>query len=253
LAEAGLLNEEELRALFEYESNHERTVLGKKRFVPERLDDFRTYHAGVQKLRLGMVREYLMHYYAFLNYILILDLWIGLEQSALIPDEGRRGRDAGLQKARVLFEEGADFITGTRIKGWDGIHPLRPVLTETKQMFAFDEPGGGAVWIGRAIPRHWFTSGEEVGAEGLTTRYGKLDLSMHYESEKRVLDIMIQPEEERIFPELRIGVRDPEGGKASAVDIVGSLKTKHSLNKDQNLVYVQNVHGLLHLRVKFEN
>ena len=252
LAESRLLNEAELRALFKYESDHDQTVLGMKRYVPERLDDFRTYHAGVQKLRIGMVREYMMHYYAYLNYIIVPDTWIGLEQSILIPRKGHHGRDAGDPTDKRFFK-GGDFIVGTAIQGWDGIHGLRPVSTETKQMFAFDEPGGGAVWIGRAIPNHWFTSGQEVGAEGLTTRYGKLDLSMHYDSDNRALDIKVTPEKGKIFPELRVGVRDPEGGKASKVGFVGSPEIKHRLDKEQDLVYVCDVKERIHLRVKFVN
>jgi hypothetical protein len=247
LAEAGLLNEEELRAFFEYQSNHERTILGMKRYMPGILDDFRTYHAGVQKLRLGMVREYLMHYYAFLNYVIVPDMWIGLEQSIVIPKKALPGRKIGGK-----FYNAEDFIAGTGIQGWDGIHPLRPVPSETKWIFAFDEPDGSAVWIGRAIPNHWLSSGQKVGALGLTTRYGMLDLSMHYQSNKRLLDVVITPKEERLIPELRIGVRDPEGRTASTVQFVGSPKIKHRLDKEQDLVYVYDVKEQIHLRVKFD-
>ncbi len=50
--------------------------------------------------------------------------------------------------------------------GYEGAHMTWPIVRLTRQIFSFDEPKGGAVWVGRGIPRHWLTSGGPVGASG---------------------------------------------------------------------------------------
>ena len=64
------LTDAERRCIFDYEFNHEQTVLGVRRFVPAILDNFQCYNSAYQKLRLGMVREYLMEYYGTIQAFL---------------------------------------------------------------------------------------------------------------------------------------------------------------------------------------
>ena len=101
--------------------------------------------------------------------------------------------------------------------GFEGAHATWPVPRLTRQIFAFDEPGGGSVWIGRGIPRHWLRQGQPVQAKGIPTRYGKLDLRFVYNPKDRMLNVRIDPLQGRTVPKLLIGARDPDGGRAMAV------------------------------------
>jgi hypothetical protein len=241
LVSTDFLTDEERRGIFDYEFNHEQTVLGVRRFDPAILDNFESYSSAYQKLRLGMVREYLMEYYGNIQALLGPGLWSGFEQVQVVPMDGERGRRNGY----------ADYKKGPRYFGLEGAHATWPTARLTKQIFAFDEPNGEAVWVGRGIPRHWLTSGRVVQALGLPTRYGKLNIRYVYRSEGRVLTVTIDPVERRRIPELRIGARDPEGGALRSVRCdppYGQFKP----DGQQELVVVKGVDGPISLQISYE-
>ncbi len=240
LAGSDLLTDEERRCIFDFEFNHDQTVLGVRRYLAPRLDNFQCHNSAFQKLRLGMVREYLMEYYGTIQALLGPGLWSGFEQTQLIPLEGERGRRNGYGK----------YIEGPRLFGHEGAHPTWPIVRLTKQIFAFDEPNGDAVWIGRGIPRHWLASGRPVSASRLPTRYGKLDIRYVYRADVGLLTVEIDPLERRFIPELRIGARDPEGG---------SLQLAHCressigcrVDKEKELIIVTGVDRPIFLEIGF--
>lgn len=234
------LTDEERRFIFEYEFKHEQTVLGVRRFLPTSLDNFQCYNSSYQKLRLGMVREYLMEHYGNIQALVGPGLWSGFEQAQVVPADGERGRETGYLK----------YLKGPRIFGYEGAHMTWPIVRLTRQIFAFDQPKGRAVWVGRGIPHHWLTSGQMVSATSLPTRYGKLNMRYAYQREARTLKVEINPIEKRMIPELRVGARDPEGGRIRSVHCK-PFNTKCKINARQDLVIIRSVDRPVSLRINF--
>jgi hypothetical protein len=235
------LTDAERGCIFDYEFNHEQTVLGVRRFVPTILDDFQSYNSAYQKLRLGMVREYLMEYYGTIQALLAPGIWSGFEQVQVVPTDGEKGRRNGY----------GEYLEGPRLFGFEGAHPTWPIVRLTKQIFAFDEPNGEAVWVGRGIPRHWLTRGRAARALGLPTRYGKLNISYVYQPTTRVLTVEIDPLERRMIPELRIGARDPEGGSLRTVRCDPPYVACKG-DAQHELVIVNRVEKPISLQISFE-
>jgi hypothetical protein len=241
LAGSDFVTDAERRCIFDYEFNHDQTVLGVRRYVPTILDNFQCYNSAYQKLRLGMVREYLMEYYGTIQALLAPGLWSGFEQVQVVPTDGEKGRRNGYGK----------YMEGPRLFGFEGAHMTWPIPRLTKQIFAFDEPNGEAVWIGRGIPRHWLTSGRAVQALRLPTRYGKLNVRYVYRPDTRLLMVEIEPLERRVIPELRIGARDPEGGSLRTVRCdPPAVGCKGDAQRE--LVIVNKVQRPISLQISFE-
>ena len=78
-----------------------------------------------------------MEYYGFINFMLAPGTWNGFEQTQLLPIGEEKGRRTG---------HGA-YSKSTRLCGFEGAHATWPIARLTRQIFAFDEPGGGSVWI----------------------------------------------------------------------------------------------------------
>jgi len=234
------LTDAERHCIFDYEFNREQTVLGVRRFVPSILDNFQCYNSAYQKLRLGRVREYLMEYYGSIQALLAPGLWSGFEQAQVVPTDGEKGRRSGYGK----------YMEGPRLFGFEGAHMTWPIPRLTKQIFAFDEPNGEAVWIGQGIPRHWLTSGRPVQALRLPTRYGKLNISYVYRLTSSLLTVEIEPLERRMIPELRIGARDPKGGLLRTVRCAPpDLRCKRDAQRE--LVIVNKVDRPISLEISF--
>ena len=240
---SGYLNDAEVRALFDYESKHEQTVLGVRRYVPRVLDNFQTNEAAHQKLRLGLVREFLMEYYGYIHLMLAPGMWSGFEQVQVVPLPGDRGRYTG---------PSAKLMPVPRLSGWEGAHATWPVATMTKQIFAFDEPGGGAVWLAAGVPRHWLQDGQRVAASRIPTRYGRIDLGIRYQPEARTLRMDIQPEPGRTLPEIRYRARDPQGGRAVWADVVDAADRTERVEPMDDLFVVENVRTASSLTVHFQ-
>ena len=240
LAGSDFLTDEERRFIFDYEFNHEQTVLGVRRFLPAILDNFQCYSSSFQKLRLGMVREYLMEHYGNIQGLVAPGMWSGFEQAQVVPFDGEKGRETGY----------LHYLKGPRIYGYEGAHMTWPIVRLTRQIFAFDEPKGGAVWVGRGIPRHWLASGKPVGAHRLPTRYGKLNVQYAYQPAKRALAVEISPLEKRMIPELRIGARDPESGHIRSVQCSPD-NTSCKVDRRQDLVMVTKIDRPITLQINF--
>jgi len=241
LIASDFLTDRERSFFMDYEFEHEQTVLGMRRFKPPILDNFQIYNAAFQKLRLGRTRHFLMGYYSFIRSLLAPGTWSGFEQVQLLPHEKEKGRRPGY---------GA-YNKSTRISGFEGAHPTWPVARLTRQIFAFDEPAGGSVWIGRGIPRHWLRHGQPVQAKGIPTRYGKLNLTFIYNTKDRTLNVRVEPLQRRTFPELLIGARDPEGDRAVSVASQPPGKECH-LDVQRELVSVTNVSEPISLVIQFK-
>ncbi len=234
------LTDEERRFIFDYEFNHEQTVLGVRRFLPPILDNFQCYSSSFQKLRLGMIRKYLMMHYGNIQALVAPGMWSGFEQAQVVPADGEKGRETGSRK----------YLKGPRIYGYEGAHMTWPIVRLTRQIFTFDEPSGGAVWVGRGIPLHWLTSSGPVGAEGLPTRYGKIDVRFKYRATARSLQVEINPLEKRMIPQLRVGARDPEHGRIHSVTC--SLPgIRCDVHNKQELIVVHRVNRPVTLQIKF--
>lgn len=235
------LTNEERQFFFDYEFNHEQTILGVRRYLPRISDNFQIYNSAFQKLRHGMVREFLMEYYGHIHLLIAPGTWSGFEQVQVLPVKGEKGRRTGH----------GTYSKQTRFCGWEGAHATWPVARLTKQIFAFDEPGGAAVWVGRGIPRHWLNNGRTVSAKGIPTRYGKLDLDFVYHAASRTLQVDIDPIQRRMIPELRIGIRDPQGGTAVSVNCDPPGKNC-KLNTERDLAIVEEICKPISLRVNYE-
>ena len=169
-------------------------------------------------------------------------MWSGFEQTQLQPTGEEKGRRTG---TGMYFEH-------ARLSGWEGSHATWPIPRPTRQIFAFDEPGGGAVWIGRGIPRHWLKEGRPVSAEGVPTRFGKLDLHFHYDSEARTLHVRVDPLGRRPIPELLVGCRDPEAGRAVAARCAPA-GSNCRLDNQRQLVTVSDVREPVTLSIRFQS
>ncbi len=235
------LTDRERSFFFNYEFEHEQTVLGVRRFLPPILDNFQIYNAAYQKLRTGRIRHFLMEYYGFISFMMSPGTWNGFEQTQLLP----RGEEKGRRTGHGAYNE------STRLCGFEGAHATWPVARLTRQIFAFDEPGGEVVWVGRGIPRHWLRHGQPVQAKGIPTRYGKLNLSFVYDPKDRTLNVRVDPLQRRTVPKLLIGARDPEDGRAVAVTSQPPGKACQ-LDVQRELVSATNVTEPISLVIQFE-
>ena len=122
----------------------------------------------------------------------------------------------------------------------------------TAQIFAFDEPGGGAVWLAASVPRHWLHDGHRVTARRVPTRYGRVDLVMQYEADTRTLHAEITPQPSRAIPEIHFRARDPEGGRTTSAECTRAGGTPTIVKPDGDLFLIDDVRTPLRLEVLFE-
>jgi hypothetical protein len=264
---SGFLTEEEILSLYEYNRTWDKTVLGVRRYRDTRLDDFQSHSADFQMLRLGLVREYLMKYYAYLHYI-IMPGGVGLEQSNIVPGEyphdylGSRPWPGPLEQSnidrdteypgrrgckQVLFET-------SHYEGHDGAHATLPVCSLTRYIYMFDDPDPDkdAVWIARGIPTHWYEKDKTLTFKGLTSKFGRIDYETEYDPAKKQMTIELLPEKHRSIPLAYIGVRAPGGLKPLSVKHVTEEKPNCSLDFQNNLVTIKDIAGKLKLVVIYE-
>lgn len=236
------LTDQERAFFLDYEFDHEQTVLGVRRYIPRTLDNFQIYNSAFQKLRLGRARDFLMEYFGHICFQMSPGMWSGFEQTQLQAVGEEPGRRTGT----------GQYFEHARLSGWEGAHATWPIPRLTRQIFAFDEPGGAAVWIGRGIPRHWHVDGQTVSAEAIPTRYGKLDLRFRYDSDVRTLHVRVDPIERRVIPELLIGCRDPESGRAVSARCE-PLATECRLDSQRQLVAVSDVREPVSVSIQFQS
>jgi len=237
---SGFLTDEEVRSLLEYERRYDKTVLGIRRFVDSRLDDFQSHSCEFQKLRLGMVREYLMKYYAYLHYILMSGS-VGIEQVGVVPDA------CGYPGRRIHAQES---LMTSHFEGLDGAHATWPVCSMTRWLFVFDDPNEDALWIARGIPTHWLEEGKTLSAKGLTSKFGKIDYQAEYGSKKLTIEVSI--EEHRSIPLAHIGIRVPGGGKAVSVMVDTPDEVNIVLDSENSIVTIKDVAQTLRFTVAYE-
>ena len=103
------------------------------------------------------------------------------------------------------------------LNGYEGQHPTVAAVKMSREIFSFEEPGGGILYLAGGVSRNWLTRGDPVAASNLATRYGTVSYSLTYEAENRTLTIDLDLEGDTTIPELRIAVRDPMDLGASSV------------------------------------
>lgn len=232
------LTDEEIEALYNYQSRNDGTVLGVRRWRQGILDDFVSFDCDFQRIRIGRSREYIMKYFAFVRTNCGDGTWSGFEQCQVLPEgDGVKGRQ------RIRGDEGI-------LNGWEGQHPTVAVAKLAKEFFAFDEPGGGAVWLAGGVSKNWLITGKDIHAGNLPTRYGPLDLSMRYNDYERSLKILITPKTERVIPQIRISVRDPRG----LLPVSAECKDKKQscmLNSDKSQVILGSTNKPVEITIKY--
>ena len=228
------LTDGEIRGYYRFQSEHDSTILGVRRWEPEIIDDFVSFDCDFQRSRLGMSREYLMKFFAYLQCLSGNGTWTSFEEVDVRPSEERLGRT-------LSRSQQADFLNG-----FDGQHATCAVAKMARDIYAADQPGGGIVWLAGSVSRLWLSTGKSIIARRLGSRYGLIDLSLHYEAGHRTTTVEIAINPGRTVPEIRIWLRDPQGGKLVSAD-----DSAVRLLPDQGLAVLKNVSGSVRFTVNF--
>ena len=230
------LTDDEIRGFYKFQSEHDSTILGVRRWEPDVIDDFVSFDCDFQRSRLGMSREYLMKFFAYLQCLSGNGTWTAFEEVDSRPTEGLSGR---------VFSR---FKQVNFLNGYDGQHATSAIAKMARDIFAVDQPGGGIVWLGGAVSRNWLATGKPITAKKLGTRYGCVDLSLSYDAEARATTVEIAVEPGRAVPEIRVRLRDPQGGKA-----MGVTKGAAQLTQDLEWAVLRNVSGSVRFTVSFKS
>ena len=228
------LTDDEIRGFYRFQSDHDSTILGVRRWEPEILDDFVSFDCDFQRSRLGMSREYLMKFYAYIQCLSGNGTWTAFEEVDVRPSGERLGRT-------LSRSQQADFLND-----YDGQHATSAVAKMARDIYASEQPGGGIVWLAGAVSRRWLAAGKTISAQRLGSRYGLIDLSLLYEAGRRATTIEIAIEPGRTVPEIRIWLRDPQGRKLVSAD-----DSAVRLLPDQGLATLKNVSGFVRFTVNF--
>lgn len=228
------LTDDEIRGFYRFQSEHDSTILGVRRWEPDIIDDFVSFDCDFQRSRLGMSREYLMKFFSYLQCLSGNGTWTAFEEVDVRPSGDRSGRTLS------RFQQ-VDFLNG-----FDGQHATCAVAKMARDIYAADQPGGGIVWLAGAVSRRWLAAGKPVIARRLGSRYGLLDLILRYDDKTRSTTVEIVVEPGRTVPEIRVKMRDPRGGKPVSADN-GSVR----LLSDEELAVLKNVNGSTRFAVRF--
>uniref|UniRef100_UPI003217418B hypothetical protein n=1 Tax=uncultured Draconibacterium sp. TaxID=1573823 RepID=UPI003217418B len=239
---SGFLNEEEIRSLYYYDRTWDKNILGVRRYLDSRLDDFQSHSCDFQMLKLGLVREYMMKYYAYLHYILMPG-GVGLEQVHVLPDIGNYPGSRGIDK-RILET--------SHYEGLDGAHATIPVCSLTRNLYVFDDPDQEAIWIARGIPTHWYEKDKTLTFKGLTSKFGKIDYESKYDPTKKQMTIEILLEKNRNIPLVYIGIRAPGGLKPVSVKFATDNRVEYNLDSLDNLLTIRDISGEIKFSVTYE-
>lgn len=228
------LTDDEIRGFYKFQSEHDSTIFGVRRWEPDVIDDFVSFDCDFQRSRLGMSREYLTKFFAYLQCLAGNGTWTAFEEVDVRPTAELSGRVFSRFKK-------IDFLNG-----YDGQHATSAIAIMARDIFAVDQPGGGIVWLGGAVSRNWLATGKPVVAKKLGSRYGLIDLSMSYDANASATTLEIAVEPGRTVPEIRVRLRDPQGGKA-----VGATGGAAQLTQDQEWAVLKNVSGSVRFTVSY--
>lgn len=230
------LTDDEIRGFYKYQAENDSTILGVRRWQPGVIDDFVSFDCDFQRARLGLSREYLMKFYGYLQLLSGNGTWTAFEEVPVRPHEGLSGR--------ACYSSPIDYLTG-----YDGQHATIAIARMARDIYAISEPQGGSVVLAGAVSKHWLATGNPVTAKRLGTRYGLVDLALRYDPAARATAVEITVEPGRTIPELRVRLRDPQGGRLAAM-VAG---TGIELRPEAEEAVLKNASGTVSFRVKFES
>jgi hypothetical protein len=111
------------------------------------------------------------------------------------------------------------------VTGIDGGLPLYCIPAQltipklVRWMLVFEASDSETLYLGKAIPRDWFASGQPIEIKGAPTRWGKVDLALQGGSEK--VSGRVNFHGDGRPDEVRLSLRLPKGLKVKTVKLGG--------------------------------
>jgi hypothetical protein len=87
-------------------------------------------------------------------------------------------------------------------------------------MLVFEDINTRELWLGKAIPREWLSSGEKVVVERAPTRYGRISYTMRALPDSVKVNITL-PKDWRSPQALLLRLRLPSGGRFGNITVGG--------------------------------
>lgn len=230
------LTDDEIRGFYKYQAENDSTILGVRRWQQDTIDDFVSFDCDFQRARLGMSREYLMKFFAYIQMLAGNGTWTAFEEVDVWPQAGNRGRTCYRGTHGISY-----------LNEYDGQHATIAIARMARDLYSISEPTGGSVLLAGAISKNWLATGNPVVAKKLGTRYGLIDLALRYDAKTRMTLVVITVEPGKTVPEIRVRLRDPQGGRLATVAAGNSVE----LRPDKEEAVLKNVSGTVKFAVRF--
>jgi hypothetical protein len=230
------LTDDEIRGFYKYQAENDSTILGVRRWQQDTVDDFVSFDCDFQRARLGMSREYLMKFFAYIQMLAGNGTWTAFEEVDVWPQAGNR--------ARACYR---GFHGISYLNEYDGQHATIAIARMARDIYSISESTGGSVLLAGAISKNWLATGKPITARKLGTRYGLIDLTLRYDAKTRTTSVEITVEPGKTVPEIRVRLRDPQGGRLATVAAGRNVE----LRADKEEAVLKNVAGTVKFIVKF--
>lgn len=158
---SGLLKKEHAEAIYRYRQNFGGEILGMTRLFKDAIDDWPVSHMARYLLESGYKDQYLLLFFAHLCH-------------------------HGEEKTGVYYEQRA---LGGQWVAPDCVPSLMTIPLMLGWMFVYESIGGKELSLLKGVPKAWFKTGFK--AEGLYSRYGRIDIHLQIKNDKRLLHICL--------------------------------------------------------------
>lgn len=209
LLQAAVLPEEQANAVIDCMRAYGATTLGVVANVepphPTGRDilGFISYGYAQELLRMDRIEEYLLFLYAHRYHDHSRGSWTAGEVSGITGD-------------------GALFC----------IPAQQTIPLLVRWMLVFEDPDQDTLYVGRALPRKWLTSGKAIGIEQAPTRWGRVNYRLETKTNTRVEASVDLPPQGEIPRELHVTFRVPPGRSPVDLTVNGRSVAPGGKHKD---------------------
>lgn len=204
---SGLLNQEQVKMVVDYRSNHHDVILGVPTaygYKTGELAGFLSYGHGFGLIQYDMTREALLMLYSVMAHQYTRGTWTAPETRNVLID-------------RLA----APYCTPAQL-----VVPLM-----TRWLLVFEDPQSETLWLGKAVPRHWLEDGKIIRVSDAPTRWGRVGFNVtSHLNERKVNAEVTLPASFGAKTQLRL--RAPGDAKMKSVLLNGKSWTQFNADDE---------------------